>query len=127
VIDLKPIVGNAMSANATLTGILGLDKFGSIPIYLHVAKDGDHYPRITFFELNNIDSTYFDDTAYASDISMQIDIWSKGSTSDMADQVDLTMKSLNFKRESGIDMYESDTFIFHKAMRYTVNKPLGSD
>lgn len=121
-INLKPAVLAALEANTALSALLGLDKFGAKPIYQSVTKDGDKFPRITFFELNNLDSLYVDDAAYASEIAMQIDIWSKGSTSDIAIQVDLTMKSLSFKRESSIDLYESDTMIFHKAMRYSTNK-----
>lgn len=120
-INYKPTLLAALEANTTLTGLLGVDSYGSIPIYQLVAKDGDHYPRITFFELNNTDSFYVDDAAAGSDVSFQIDIWSKGSTSAIAEQVDITMKSLNFKRGSSPDLYESDTKIFHKALRFSAN------
>ncbi|MDB5053148.1 MAG: conserved phage protein [Bacilli bacterium] len=117
-IDLKPTILTALEANATLTTILGLDKFNIIPIYQTVAKDPEKYPRVTFFELSNIDPKYADDVAITSEIGYQIDVWSLGSTFEAAAQIDLTMKSLNFKRISSQDLYESDMKIFHKAMRY---------
>lgn len=120
-INFKSNLIQALEANTTLTGLLGVDSEGYVPIYQSVAKDDLQYPRITFFELNNRDSTYYDNTAYASDISFQIDIWSKGSTSDLAEQLDIIMKSMNFKRDHATDLYENDTKIFHKAMRYSAN------
>lgn len=117
-IDMKPAVLAALEANTTLSTLLGLDKFNLIPIYQTVTKDAEKFPRITFFELSNIDNDYADDTAISSDIGLQIDVWSNGSTFAIAAQVDITMKSLNFKRMSAPDFYEDDTKIFHKAMRY---------
>jgi len=120
-IDIKPIILAALEANSTLSSLLGLDKFNLKPIYQSVTKDADKYPRITFFELSNIDNDYADDAATSSGIGLQIDVWSKGNTFAVAAQVDITMKSLNFKRMNAQDFYESDTFIYHKAMRYESN------
>lgn len=113
-IDIKPTVLTALNANAALVSLLG----PGIRITQLVALDAAIFPRITFYELTNTDNDYANDTAVSSDIGLQIDIWSKGSTSAIAEQVDITMKSLNFKRMNGADFYESDTYIYHKAMRY---------
>lgn len=116
-IDIKPTVYDALIANTALVSLLG----SGIRITQLVAPDATVFPRITFFELSNIDSLYLDDTAFASEIGLQIDIWSKASTSAIAAQVDISMKSLGFKRMSSQDFYESDTKIFHKALRYETN------
>lgn len=113
-ISLKAQVLNAIKANTQLTTLLG----GSY-IYFHVAPDAKQFPRITFFELTNTGAVFADDTEIASDISLQIDVWSKGNTTDIALEVDKTMKSLGFARDSATDLYEDDTGIYHKALRYS--------
>lgn len=80
------------------------------------------YPCITFFEMDNFDNRYADDDPYASRILFQVDVWSKGSTTAMAQEVDKTMKSLGFTRGSSADLYEDDVKLYHKAMRYKISK-----
>jgi hypothetical protein len=116
-IDIKPTVYAALIANTALVALLGT----GIRITQIVAPNAELFPRITFFELTNGDSLYLDDAAFASEIGLQIDIWSKGDTSAIAIKVDITMKSLSFKRVGGADFYESDTKIYHKALRYETN------
>lgn len=129
-IDVKPSIVAALNANAALITLLG----AGTRITQTIADSADLMPRITLFELGNTDSLYVDDAAYASEIDIQIDIWNKivagiafVSPSKIAIQVDLTMKSLNFKRMSSIDLYEDDLGIWHKALRYSTNKTIGSD
>jgi hypothetical protein len=124
-IDVKPSIATALMANAALITLIGTGP----RITQTVADSTNPFPRITFFELGNTDSLYVDDAAYSSEIDIQIDIWNKivagvtfVSPSKIAIQVDLTMKSLNFKRMSTQDLYEDDTGIWHKAMRYSTNK-----
>jgi hypothetical protein len=129
-IDVKPSILTALLANAALIALLGTGP----RITQTVAHSTNPYPRITFFELGNVDSLYVDDAAYASEIDIQIDIWNKivdpatfKSPSTIAIQVDLTMKSLGFKRMTSMDLYEDDTSVWHKALRYSTNKTIGSD
>lgn len=123
-INLKPILVAALEANETLAALLGMDRFNAKPIYQSVAKDAEKFPRITFFEMDNFDTDYADDEAYGSEVQFQIDIWSKGSTSAIAGEVDKIMKSLSFKRDSSADLYEDDTLIYHKGMRYSTIKEI---
>lgn len=116
-INVKPEVLQALESNQALVSLLGGPR-----IYQQVALNPDEFPRITFFELTNFGSRYADDTEVESEIHIQIDIWSKGSTSAIATEVDRTMKSIGFQRTSSVDLYESDTKIFHKALRYSTNR-----
>ncbi|NTW04535.1 MAG: DUF3168 domain-containing protein [Peptococcaceae bacterium] len=116
-INIKPAVMSALKANSTLIGLLGGSR-----IYFQGSGIVDELPRITYFEVVNIGSLYADDVEATSEIHIQIDIWSKGSTSAMAEEVDKTMKSLGFGRTSSADLYEDDTKIFHKAMRFAIIK-----
>lgn len=111
--DVKTIIRSALIANTALTDLLGGER-----VYQLAAPNAEEYPRITFFEIDNSDSEFSDDAAYAIDVRVQIDVWSKGSTSAIAGEVDTTMKSLGFSRTSAPDFYEPDTLVYHKALRY---------
>ncbi len=113
-INLKPQIKSALESNAQLTTLLGGPR-----IYQIKAPNADEFPRITFFEFDNFGSLFADDTEASSEIHIQIDIWSKGSTSAIADEVNKTMKSLDFARTGTADLFEEDTKVFHKAMRYS--------
>jgi hypothetical protein len=116
-INIKPAILQALEANTALVSLLGGKR-----IYQMYDPNSTEFPRITFFEYNNVDSNYADDSAFASDINIQIDVWSKASTSAIALEVNRTMESLDFVRTYSIDLYESDTKIFHKTMRFKTTK-----
>jgi hypothetical protein len=111
--DVKVTVRNALLANAALVALLGGKR-----IYQLSTSNATEYPRITFFEVVNRDSEFADDQSIASEIVMQIDVWSKGSTSAIAKEIDKTMKELGYFRMSAPDFYEEDTKVYHKAMRF---------
>lgn len=116
--NLKSAIVSALLGNAALISLLGKDSIGQTAVYQQVAPEALVFPRITFFELSNVDSVYMDDDVFSSEISVQIDIWSKGNTSAIATEVDNTMRSIGWKRFGSQDLYEDDTQIFHKALRY---------
>lgn len=111
--DIKTDLRTALLSNGALVLLLGGER-----IYQLAAPRADEFPRITFFELNNSDTAFADNAAYASDVSVQIDVWHKDSTSAIAGEVDRTMKQQGWARTSAADLYESDTKVFHKALRY---------
>lgn len=114
-IDLIPEVGAALSGRPELISLLGGDY-----IWRHDVpkQDAEQFPRITFFELSNFDNRYAEDEADSSEIHFQIDIWHKAATAKIGTQVDIAMKAAGFARYSGADLYEEDTKIYHKALRY---------
>lgn len=112
-IDLKPAILKALESNQALVSLLGGKR-----IYQLVAPKAEEFPRITFFELNNRGERYADDVELSSDVRIQMDVWSKGNTSRLSEEVDKTMKALGFQRYFATDLYEDDTKVFHKAMRY---------
>jgi len=117
-INLKPEVLSALENNQELIGLLGGPR-----IYYLKAPDAMEFPRITFFEMTNFDDLYADDDALSSEIHFQIDIWSKdGNMTAIAQEVDKTMKQIGFRRTSSIDLYEDDTEVYHKALRYETNR-----
>ncbi|RUT48600.1 DUF3168 domain-containing protein [Paenibacillus anaericanus] len=111
--DVKTIVRAALLDNASLVTLLGGQR-----IYQSAAPKADEYPRITFFEVDNRDSDFADDEAYASSIVVQIDIWSKSSTSTITGEVAKTMKAEGWSRSLAADQYEDGVQVHHKVLRY---------
>lgn len=114
-INLKPDVVSALKNDATLTGLLGGPR-----IYFQVAPNPDEFPRITYYEQDNRPALYGDTQELGSEITFVVDIWAKASTTAIADAVNRVMVGLGFVREFAGDLYEQDTGVFHKHMRYRI-------
>lgn len=110
---------NALAGDSELVTLLGGDY-----IWNTEADDATQFPRVVFFELNNIDKEYQDDLPINSEIYYQIDAYSYGSTTDMAKRIDAVMTSLGFYRYASSNQYEKDNKVFHKALRYKIKKQL---
>jgi hypothetical protein len=115
--DIKANVLALLRADSPLTTLIGRDKDNTFKIYQLSAPYADAFPRITFFEVVNQDDEFADDEVVSSLVVVQIDVWSKGSTSAISKEVDRIMKADGWARTSGADFYE-ETSIFHKALRY---------
>ncbi|WDU84209.1 tail completion protein gp17 [Caloramator sp. Dgby_cultured_2] len=116
-INIKTTIVNSLKSNSNLINLLGGQR-----IYFQVAPNPNEFPRITYFEIDNFGSLYADDEEKASEIHVQIDIWHKSNTTAIADEVDKTMKNIGFGRTSAADLYEEDTQVYHKALRYVINR-----
>ena len=118
-INPKPEILQALETNQALVSLLGGEK-----ILWLVAGDAE-LPYITYFELTNFDSEFSDDEATASSIEIQVDIWTKGNPQKIAEESDRTMTDLGYYRYGASDLYEDDTKIFHKVLRYETKKLKG--
>jgi hypothetical protein len=116
-ITMKSTIKTTLTSDTTLTKALGGPR-----VYAVSAPDADEYPRITFFEITNFDANYADDAAYSSRILYQVDIWSKSNPDPIAVEVDRIMKSIGFARTGGADLFEDDTQVYHRALRYGILK-----
>jgi hypothetical protein len=116
VINLKPLIVSALESNQALISLLGGPR-----IYFMMAPDAEEFPRITYFELNNTDEDYADDDPISSRVSFQISIWTKdpAQISPLAQEVDRTMTEVGFYRTFTTDLFEADTLVYHKPMRYS--------
>jgi hypothetical protein len=117
-INLKDDVNSALSNNQALIDLLNGD-------YIWVLTTPEAHrdkTRVTFFQITNFDSAFSDDQEYASDIHFQVDVWSPGNTTPVANEVDKTMKSLDFVRTGARDDYEEDTKTYHESLRYKTRK-----
>lgn len=116
-LNVKPLVVEALENNQTLVNLLGGKK-----VFFMTTSEDTELPYITYQEIVNIDDTYYDNKAYSSEIQLVINIWSYGSTTKIAQEVDKTMKNLGFRRLGAVDLYHEETGIHQKSMRYKINK-----
>lgn len=82
-------------------------------------ESASNYPYIRVAELDNTDEDYRDNIAVASDIAIQVDLWTKGDPNILQNRVDQVMKSLHFKRMGVASFYEENTGAMRKMLRYT--------
>ncbi len=111
-INLKTTVVSALKDDPTLSSLIG-DRV----IFMEL-PDSPTFPCITYREENNAPALVGDGKELTSESVMVIDIWSKGSTTAIAQAVDDVMVGLNFRREFAGDLYEKDTGVYHTSMRY---------
>ena len=79
---------------------------------------GKETTYITFFEYNQQGEQYADDTEIGTGHFIQIDVWSKADYTALVGSVKNAMINAGFRRLSEIDLYENDTHIYHKGMRF---------
>lgn len=77
---------------------------------------------ITFFEYNQRGALYADNDEQEIDHFIQVDIWSKGDYTDIVSKVKKAMKQAGFSRTLETEIYEEDTKIYHKILRYTITE-----
>lgn len=77
-------------------------------------------PAISYYEMDNSMSCKADDEEYSSNIAIQIDIWAKTSSkcSKLAIEVNSKMEELDFERTLALDLFEEETKIYHKTIRF---------
>lgn len=90
--------------------------------YFYPEKWGnlDKKPAISYYELDNSMSSKADDEEYSSNIAIQVDIWAKipSKCSKLAIEVNSKMENLEFERTLAVDLFEQETNIYHKTMRF---------
>ena len=73
---------------------------------------------ITFHEYFQTGEAYDDDEESLTGRYIQVDVWSRTDYEVLVIQVKLQMKNAGFTRIDEADLYEPDTGIYHKALRY---------
>lgn len=111
-IDMKPKVYSALKNDPVLANLI------SGRVIFYALPDNPAFPCITYYEQNNSPALYGDGQEVTSESVIVIDAWSQGSTTAVAKAVDAVMAGLNYIREFAADLYETDTKVYHKSMRY---------
>lgn len=77
---------------------------------------------ITFFTYLEHTEQYADDEEKVTGYYIQIDIWSKIDYINLVTKVHNRMKRAGFRKIQFFDLYEKDVKIYHKVMRYFIEK-----
>jgi hypothetical protein len=83
---------------------------------------GNETTYITFFEYNQQPGLNADDSEQVTEHYIQVDIWSKGDYTNLVQQVKDALNGVGFFRTSETELYEPDTQIFHKVIRFIYSK-----
>lgn len=103
-----------MNINSKVTTALsGL----GIPVSLQTYS-GTSDPYITFFCYLETGELYTDDVQKGTGYYVQVDVWSKGNYTNTVEQVKSAMRNAGFSFLAAYDLYEPDTKIYHKALRF---------
>ncbi len=116
-IDHGDLILDTLKGNQVLIDELG-QYYGSPAVFRLFSPEGNLYPRVTFFELNNFDTQFGDNKANAGIGKFQIDIWTKGNPKIIKQAVNESMESIGFFRTFVTEMYEEETKTIHVPMRY---------
>jgi hypothetical protein len=83
-------------------------------------QDGFTIPRITWYESDNREHSQAGGVEFLTEVEYTVDIWAATpeETAAMALMVDTALAVLRLKRTFSHDLYENDTRIHHKNMRY---------
>lgn len=113
-IAVKAYVYNALSTDAALLAALGPGKV----LYMY-PNDFNALPVVTYLETDQFSSEHFDDSPFSYTSKIQIDLWTHESTTALSELVDTVMRRLQFNLDSGNDVPDPDTRIFHRILRYS--------
>lgn len=80
--------------------------------------NGKESTYITFFNYLEQGEQYADNEEKSTGYYIQIDIWSKSDYTELIENVKNAMETAGFIRTSAADLFESDTKIYHKAIRF---------
>lgn len=84
-------------------------------------KDAD-FPRVVYSEINNTPTRHADNEESRATVNFQVSIFTDHSTdyleTQMVKAVDRIMRSLEYKKYDSDSLYEADTGLFHKPLRY---------
>ena len=83
-------------------------------------QDNFSVPHITWYESNNREYGQAGGNEFVTEVEYTIDIWATTpeATAAMAADVDTALAALRLKRTFSYDLYEQDTRVHHKNMRY---------
>lgn len=117
-INLKPTVVAGLTSDIKLLNLLRGPR-----VHFQFPPNPAEFPRITYYEIDNV-PIIAGGKEIAADIYFMIDIWNKGSTSEIAAAADSIMTGIGFKREFARDLVENtrNGVIYHKTMRYKIKK-----
>lgn len=97
-----------------------LEEISDVEVSYFYPQNWAKLPAISYYEMDNSVASKADDEEYSSNIAIQIDVWAKSSSecSKLAIQINEKMEDLEFERTLALDLFEQETKIYHKTMRF---------
>lgn len=90
-----------------------------------VADKGAKFPRIVYSEIDNTPTGHADNNESKATVNFQVSIFTDSQTvmheKAMVKAVDRIMKSLEYRKYDSQSLYEEDTKLYHKPLRYEKN------
>ena len=90
-----------------------------------VADTDALFPRVVYSEINNRPTGHADNNETKATVNFQVSVFCDGQTitaeNAMVRAIDRIMKSLEYKKYDSQSLYETDTKLYHKALRYEKN------
>jgi hypothetical protein len=90
----------------------------SIPLSF-LKYSGKATTYMTYFCYNEQGEAWAENVEIKTGYYVQVDLWSKEDCTELAEQVKAAMITAGFTRTTAQDLYEDDTKIYHKAMRFS--------
>lgn len=84
-------------------------------------------PYVEYQIVNEYGQAYAENREIATNYTVQVDIFSKGDYTELENKVREKMIKAGFDRAMGADLYEQETKLYHKAMRFTYTKTIEKD
>lgn len=107
-----------------ITQLVGLDDNGEPKVYFLHAPESPVGAYIEY-EIYDVQEVYHDEnTEKAITYYIQVDIFSPGSYSEIETTVKTVLKEKGYDGGYGPDLYENDTKLYHKPLRFTYTKIL---
>ena len=73
---------------------------------------------VTFHEYLETGEEYEDDEETLTAHYVQVDVWSKNDYTEIVKEAKNLLRAAGFKRLSEIDLYEEDTKVYHKGLKF---------
>ena len=88
-----------------------------VPVSFQTSKT-DKFPYFTFFTYLDRGTLHGDDKEVVTGYFVQVDVWSKTDYTNLVASVHQAMIEGGFIKQSYYDLYETDTKVYHKVMRF---------
>lgn len=86
--------------------------------FLHANNPQTPYIEYEFYDENG--EEWAENKEIATNFYLQVDIFSKTDYTDLENKIKEVMINAGFNRSMCADLYENDTQLFHKAMRFSI-------
>lgn len=90
-----------------------------------VARKDSDFPRVVYSEINNRPTGSADNQEVKATVNFQVSIFTDehtvSSEKAMVKAIDRIMKSLEYAKYDSASLYETDTELYHKPLRYEKN------